>query len=100
MLLERNHGERAADLRVRRRYEAKVRMRSARHTLERLSNEVIERFLDPRERKVLRLRLGLEDGRLYTQEEVGIELNVGRERVRQIQNQALKNLAGKGGRRS
>ena len=48
--------------------------------------------LTPREEKVLRLRFGLEDGRLRTLEEVGKEFNVTRERIRQIEAKALRKL--------
>ena len=46
-------------------------------------NEVLLELTD-REEKVLRLRFGLDDGRTRTLEEVGKELNVTRERIRQI----------------
>ncbi len=45
-----------------------------------------------REGKVLRLRFGLDDGKARTLEEVGKEFNVTRERIRQIQNRALRRL--------
>ena len=48
--------------------------------------------LSDRERKVLRLRFGLEDGRTRTLEEVGREFNVTRERIRQIEAKALRKL--------
>ncbi len=48
--------------------------------------------LDPREARVLRLRFGLEDGRDRTLDEVGHEFNLTRERVRQIEAQALAHL--------
>ena len=48
--------------------------------------------LTGRERRVLQLRFGLEDGRARTLEEVGKELNVTRERIRQIEGKALHNL--------
>ena len=48
--------------------------------------------LTPREEKVLKLRFGLEDGRTRTLEEVGKEFNVTRERIRQIEAQALRKL--------
>ncbi|MCS6803066.1 MAG: RNA polymerase sigma factor RpoD [Chloroflexota bacterium] len=48
--------------------------------------------LPPRERKVLRLRYGLEDGRARTLEEVGREFGVTRERIRQIEAKALRKL--------
>lgn len=41
--------------------------------------------LNDRERQVIRLRFGLEDGKTHTLEEIGDELNVTRERVRQIE---------------
>ena len=48
--------------------------------------------LNDRERKVLRLRFGLEDGRSRTLEEVGKEFSVTRERIRQIEAKALRKL--------
>ncbi len=48
--------------------------------------------LTPRERKVLELRFGLEDGRSRTLEEVGREFQVTRERIRQIEAKALRKL--------
>jgi RNA polymerase primary sigma factor len=48
--------------------------------------------LTSRERDVVRLRFGLDDGRSRTLEEVGSELNVTRERVRQIELRAMKKL--------
>lgn len=48
--------------------------------------------LTERERKVLTLRFGLEDGRARTLEEVGKEFNVTRERIRQIEAKALRKL--------
>jgi RNA polymerase primary sigma factor len=48
--------------------------------------------LAPRERKVLELRFGLEDGRSRTLEEVGREFRVTRERIRQIEAKALRKL--------
>ncbi|MCI5595612.1 MAG: RNA polymerase sigma factor RpoD [Lachnospiraceae bacterium] len=48
--------------------------------------------LTEREQKVLCLRFGLEDGRARTLEEVGKELNVTRERIRQIEAKALRKL--------
>ena len=48
--------------------------------------------LTPREKKVLSLRFGLEDGRQRTLEEVGQEFNVTRERIRQIEAKALRKL--------
>ncbi len=48
--------------------------------------------LPPREAQILRLRYGLEDGRIYTLEEVGQTIGVTRERVRQLEAQALNRL--------
>ena len=48
--------------------------------------------LTERERKVLRLRFGLDDGRARTLEEVGKEFDVTRERIRQIEAKALRKL--------
>ncbi|MFS8867531.1 RNA polymerase sigma factor RpoD [Synechococcus sp. H65.1] len=48
--------------------------------------------LTPRERDVLRLRYGLDDGRMKTLEEIGQIFNVTRERIRQIEAKALRKL--------
>ena len=48
--------------------------------------------LTSRERRVLQLRFGLEDGRSRTLEEVGREFSVTRERIRQIEAKALRKL--------
>ena len=48
--------------------------------------------LNGRERRILQLRYGLEDGRARTLEEVGKEFNVTRERIRQIEGKALRKL--------
>jgi RNA polymerase primary sigma factor len=48
--------------------------------------------LSERERRVLQLRFGLEDGRSRTLEEVGREFGVTRERIRQIEARALREL--------
>lgn len=60
-----------------------------------LLKEQIDEVLDTlteRERNVLRLRFGLDDGRARTLEEVGKEFNVTRERIRQIEAKALRKL--------
>ena len=60
-----------------------------------LMKEQIRMILDtltPREKRVLELRYGLEDGRSRTLEEVGKEFNVTRERIRQIEAKALRKL--------
>ncbi len=48
--------------------------------------------LTPREQKVLRLRFGLDDGKIRTLEEVGQVFDVTRERIRQIEAKALRKL--------
>ena len=48
--------------------------------------------LTPREQRVLTLRFGLEDGLSRTLEVVGLEFNVTRERIRQIEAKALRTL--------
>jgi RNA polymerase primary sigma factor len=53
--------------------------------------DVLESLTD-RERKVLQLRFGLDDGRSRTLEEVGKEFHVTRERIRQIEAKALRKL--------
>ncbi|MHB0857600.1 MAG: sigma-70 family RNA polymerase sigma factor [Anaerolineae bacterium] len=48
--------------------------------------------LTPREARILRLRFGLQDGRSYTLEEVGRKFGLTRERIRQIEHEALDRL--------
>lgn len=48
--------------------------------------------LTPRERTVLEMRYGLEDGHIYSLEEVGRKFNISRERVRQIERAAIRKL--------
>ncbi len=60
-----------------------------------LLREDLESVLDtlnPRERDVLKLRYGLDDGRMKTLEEIGQIFNVTRERIRQIEAKALRKL--------
>ncbi|HEX7542526.1 MAG TPA: RNA polymerase sigma factor RpoD [Patescibacteria group bacterium] len=54
-------------------------------------NKVLE-TLSPREKKVLVMRFGLEDGKPKTLEEVGKEFKVTRERIRQIEAKAIRKL--------
>lgn len=63
--------------------------------LKAITNEDIDSVLHtltPREEAVIRLRFGLKDGRCHTLEEVGMEFNVTRERIRQIEAKALRKL--------
>ena len=55
--------------------------------------------LSDRERAVLSMRFGLEDGESHTLEEVGQAFGVTRERVRQIESKALRKLRHPGHRR-
>jgi RNA polymerase primary sigma factor len=48
--------------------------------------------LSPREARILRLRFGLQDGYFYTLEEIGDKFGVTRERIRQIEQEALQQL--------
>jgi RNA polymerase primary sigma factor len=48
--------------------------------------------LNDREKAVVRMRFGLEDGQTHTLEEVGREFNVTRERIRQIESKTLAKL--------
>ena len=64
---------------------------ASRELLKEQLNRVLYELTD-RERKVLLLRFGLEDGRARTLEEVGKEFNVTRERIRQIEAKALRKL--------
>jgi len=54
-------------------------------------SELLNR-LPEREAYILKLRYGLQDGRVHTLEEVGQEIGVTRERVRQLEAQALNRL--------
>jgi len=63
--------------------------------LKTITNEDIDsvlKTLSPREEAVIRLRFGLMDGRCHTLEEVGMEFDVTRERIRQIEAKALRKL--------
>ncbi|MFQ6040416.1 MAG: RNA polymerase sigma factor RpoD/SigA [Candidatus Poribacteria bacterium] len=66
-----------------------------REVLKTTRKEAIEQVLDtllPREKKVIKLRFGLFDGNPCTLAQIGKELGVSRERVRQIESDALRKL--------
>ena len=63
----------------------------ANHLLRDQMQQALDRLPD-REAQILRLRYGLGDGRVYTLEEVGLTIGVTRERVRQLEAQALNRL--------
>ena len=65
---------------------------AASHQLLREQMENVLDTLSGRERRVLQLRFGLDDGRSRTLEEVGKEFGVTRERIRQIEAKALRKL--------
>jgi RNA polymerase primary sigma factor len=64
----------------------------AEQTLLRATLEELLTTLSPREERILRLRFGLQDGQIYTLEEVGERFGLTRERIRQIEKQALQRL--------
>jgi RNA polymerase primary sigma factor len=65
---------------------------SAYHRLLQEKLEDVLSTLTPREARILRLRFGLQNGRSYTLEEVGKKFGLTRERIRQIEGQALRKL--------
>ena len=67
-------------------YQELVR-RELEHTMEQLMAS-----LEPRQRQVLRLHFGMEDGNSYSLEEIGRKLGISKERARQIERQAMDKL--------
>ena len=67
-------------------------LQSAYQSMLRDKLEEILSTLSPREARVLRLRFGLDDGTSYTLEEVGRKFGLTRERIRQIEGRALRQL--------
>jgi RNA polymerase primary sigma factor len=65
---------------------------AAEQTMLRTALEELLTTLRPREERILRLRFGLQDGHHYTLEEVGDRFGLTRERIRQIEKQALQRL--------
>ncbi|MFM7389940.1 MAG: RNA polymerase sigma factor RpoD [Vampirovibrionales bacterium] len=72
--------------------DAEAPVHSVAHELLREDLTDVLSSLSPRERDVLRLRFGLDDGRQRTLEEVGQLFGVTRERIRQIEAKALRKL--------
>jgi RNA polymerase primary sigma factor len=67
-------------------------IQSAYESMLRQKVEEVLGTLTPREARVLRLRFGLDDGNMYTLEEVGEKFGLTRERIRQIEGKALRRL--------
>ncbi|HEX6290814.1 MAG TPA: RNA polymerase sigma factor RpoD [Herpetosiphonaceae bacterium] len=65
---------------------------SAAHQILREQIEGVLARLPERERKIIQLRYGLNDGRYRTLEEVGKEFGITRERIRQIESKVLRKL--------
>ena len=62
-----------------------------RRELEHTMNALLA-MLDERQRRLLRLRFGMEDGTCYTLEAIGETLGVSKERARQLEHQAMEKL--------
>jgi len=65
---------------------------AAEQTILRTTLEELLTTLSPREARILRLRFGLQDGCSYTLEEIGEKFGLTRERIRQIEKEALQRL--------
>jgi len=65
---------------------------AAAHMLKEETERLLHDLLTPRERLVLQLRFGLGDSHVYPLEKIGQDLGLTRERVRQLEAQALKKL--------
>jgi RNA polymerase primary sigma factor len=66
-------------------------------TIENLKQQQVREVLDAlpmREAQVLMLRYGFQDGKSHTLQEVGNKMGITRERVRQIESQAINRLRG------
>lgn len=72
--------------------EAPTPSDTAYHSLLQDKLEDVLTTLSPREARILQLRFGLQDGRSYTLEEVGRKFGLTRERIRQIEHEALDRL--------
>ncbi|XP_010528784.1 PREDICTED: RNA polymerase sigma factor sigB [Tarenaya hassleriana] len=58
-------------------------------------DKVMEKVLSPREKRVIKWRFGMEDGRMKTLQEIGEAIGVSRERIRQIELSAFRKLKNK-----
>lgn len=76
--------------------EAKNSPSPEQEVMEKIRSETIEQalntLLNPREARVIKMRFGLQDGTFYTLSQIGKLLDVSRERVRQIEEEALRKL--------
>ena len=72
--------------------ESELHMKDDTRKMLKADLENVLHTLNPRERDVMRLRYGMEDGRARTLEEVGNLFKVTRERIRQIETKALRKL--------